>query len=209
MKNILYLLMIAVMAITVSACEPENEEVEPAETDMIDTISQAEPEDLENVVEDKSQRPSPPDSASATVGNLMVKVNYGSPAVKGRTIWGELVPYGQVWRTGANEASTIEFSQDVMINGKPLPAGKYGLFTVPSQGNWTVIFNKVWDQWGAFEYEESEDALRIQVNPKNSRDHAERLNFKVNQVDENTAEVVFNWGNMSWSFNVKPQQNKA
>lgn len=85
--------------------------------------------------EDKSARPSPPAEARAKVGQANIAINYSSPAVKGRTIWGDLVPYGKVWRTGANEATTFETSTDLDINGHKLPAGKYGLFTIPGEKN--------------------------------------------------------------------------
>src|SRR4051812_3645735 len=86
---------------------------------------------------------SPRDTVMGKVDDVVVTVNYGSPSVKGRKIWGRLVPYNQVWRTGANEATTFSVSKDVLVEGKPLAAGTYGLFTIPGENDWTVIFNKV------------------------------------------------------------------
>src|SRR5678815_1632494 len=111
-------------------------------------------------------RVSPKASCGFTMGLTDVKVNYGAPAVKGRTIWGGLVPYGEVWRAGANEATTIEFSGDVNMEGQPLKAGKYSLFFIPGEKEWTVIVNKVWDQWGAYKYDSTQDAIRFIVEPK-------------------------------------------
>ena len=114
----------------------------------------------------KEAKPSPAATAKGKIGTSDVTVNYSSPAVKGRPIWGGLVPYGQVWRAGANEATTIEFSKAVTVEGKALPAGKYGFFVLPTEKQWTVIFNKVPDQWGAFKYDQKQDALRVTVTPR-------------------------------------------
>jgi hypothetical protein len=99
--------------------------------------------------------------------------------VKGRTIWGDLVPYGKVWRTGANEATTIETNKDIMIQGQKLPAGKYALFTIPGETEWTWIFNSVWDQWGAYKYDGSKDVLRITTKPQKSPVFHEQLRFDI------------------------------
>lgn len=127
----------------------------------------------------KEAKPSPAATASGQLGATNVLVNYSSPAVKGRTIWGGLEPYGKVWRAGANEATTVEFSTPVTVEGKPLPAGKYGFFVIPTEKQWTVIFNKVPNQWGAFKYDEKQDALRVTVTPRKTSTLAERLVYEV------------------------------
>lgn len=150
--------------------------------------------------QDKAQRPSPPAEAKATVGGkVSVMINYSSPAVKGRKVWGELVPYGEVWRTGANEATTFEISKDAFINGQKLPAGKYSLFTIPGEKSWVVIFNKEPNQWGAYNYKQDMDALRINVTPKKSKTFNERLTITA------TAKglVTIAWENLMVSFKVK------
>ena len=124
-------------------------------------------------------KPSPAATATGKIGTTEVTVNYSSPAVKGRRIWGGLVPYGQVWRAGANEATTVAFSKAVMVEGKALPAGKYGFFVLPTEKQWTVIFNKVPNQWGAFEYDQKQDALRVMVTPRKAAAMAERLAYAV------------------------------
>ena len=99
------------------------------------------------------------------IGYTDITIVYHSPYVNGRKIWGELVPYGKVWRAGANENTTISFTDDVSINGSPLPAGTYGLHMIPGESEWTVIFSKDHTSWGSFFYNEKEDALRVKTKP--------------------------------------------
>ena len=148
--------------------------------------------------EDKSQRPSPPAEATASVDGTDITINYSQPSVKGREIFGGLVPYGEVWRTGANEATTFEASSDVQIEGQTLPAGKYALFTIPTEEAWTVIFNNVPDQWGAYDYDEAQDALRVEVTPEDTSEAVETLTFEVGD-DGN---VTMMWADKSVSFDV-------
>jgi hypothetical protein len=149
---------------------------------------------------DKSKRPSPLVEKKATVGDLTIAINYGSPSVKGRKIWGELEPYDKVWRTGANEATTFEVNQDVTINGEKLTAGKYALFTIPTEKEWTLIFNKEPNQWGAYNYKQDQDALRVQVKTDTTKQPTERLTFN---IDEKTGKVTFLWENVTFNFDVK------
>lgn len=128
----------------------------------------------------KKERKSPMNTTNAKIGSADVSVQYSSPSVKEREIWGDLVPYGKVWRTGANEATIFETSADIKVEGKMLPAGKYSLFTIPGEKEWTVIFNKEWEQWGAYKYKEAEDALRVQVKP-NAIEHEEMLVIRVKE----------------------------
>lgn len=113
--------------------------------------------------EDKTKRPSPPATFDTSVNGLKVIINYGQPSLKGRIIGKEIAPYGQVWRTGANEATTFEINRDVMIESKVLKAGKYTLFTIPGESEWTIIFNKQLNQWGAYKYDPNQDVLRVTV----------------------------------------------
>jgi len=143
-------------------------------------------------------RPSPPATASGKIGNAKITVNYGSPSVKGRKIWGELVPYGQVWRAGANEATTFETDKDVTVEGKNLPVGKYAFFTIPGEKEWTIIFNKVPDQWGAFKYDQSQDALRVMAKPRKTAAFTERLVYEVTDKG-----IVLRWENMEVPVAIK------
>ncbi|AYL94131.1 DUF2911 domain-containing protein [Mucilaginibacter celer] len=122
---------------------------------------------------------SPRDSVSGTAAGSTITINYGSPSVKGRKIWGGLEAYGKVWRAGANEATTFTTTKAIKVEGKPLAAGTYGFFLIPEEnGTWTVIFNKVAKQWGAFKYDDKEDALRVTVKTKAAPMH-ERLTYTV------------------------------
>jgi hypothetical protein len=151
-------------------------------------------------------RVSPKASVMQVVGLTEIKIDYSRPGVKGRTIWGELVPYNKVWRAGANEATTINFESGVLIEGKKLSAGKYSFFTIPNKNEWTLIFNKVADQWGAFEYNEAEDALRVSVKPVNNN-HTEWLAFSFTDLNPKEGKAVINilWEKLKVSFTVEAQ----
>ena len=147
-------------------------------------------------------RPSQKASIMQRVGLTDMTITYSRPGVKGRKIWGALVPYDQVWRTGANEATTIAFSNDVMINGQKLAAGTYSLHTIPAQsGDWTLIFNSVADQWGSYSYDQTKDALRVKATPTSSPLH-EWLTFEVPEVAADSARVVLAWENIAVPFTV-------
>ncbi|MFP5289178.1 MAG: DUF2911 domain-containing protein, partial [Thermoanaerobaculia bacterium] len=152
-------------------------------------------------------RPSPNATITQTVGVTEISIHYSRPGVKGRTIWGELVPYGEVWRTGANENTTIRYSTPVRIEGKDLPAGLYGLQTIPNQNEWTVIFSKDADQWGAFSYKPENDALRVQVKPQPA-EFRERMAFDVEDVTDTSAEVVMHWEKLKVPFTVEVDTTK-
>lgn len=147
-------------------------------------------------------RPSPSASVTQTVGVTEVTAHYSRPGVKDRKIWGELVPYGEVWRTGANENTTIRFSTPVKIGGKELPAGLYGLQTIPTADQWTVIFSKDADQWGAFNYKPENDALRIQAKPEPA-EFRERMAFDIEDVTDTSAKVVLHWEKLRVPFTIE------
>lgn len=165
------------------ACGPtENADATDDTATMEDTTNMEEPattsmgdDNYQTTVVDPSPA-SPRKEMKGTVGGVAVTVNYGSPAAKGRDIYGSLVPYGQVWRTGANESTTVEFAQPVMVNGQRLDAGKYGLFTIPDEGKWTIIFNSVNDKWGT-EYDEAKDVLRVEATPQPLSPASESMEF--------------------------------
>ena len=155
MKYILNLFIVLVMAFSINALAQQDKKQD----------KKHEKPDVKKV------RVSPKAGVFQTIGITDVNVSYSRPGVKNRKIWGELVPYNKVWRAGADEATKITFSTDVIIEGKKLPAGSYGFFAIPGENEWTLIFNKVSDQWGAFTYNESEDALRIKVKPVSNTNH--------------------------------------
>lgn len=148
-------------------------------------------------------KPSPAASVSETINSgATVSINYSSPSLKGRTIGKDVEPMeGKVWRAGANKATVFEVDKDVKIEGKALPAGKYALFTINNGNEWTLIFNKKWDQWGAFKYEEtkSEDALQVKVTAKKAAAAAESLAYTIDK----SGKVSLLWGDLDVSFSVK------
>jgi len=145
---------------------------------------------------------SPPVTASHTIGDLTIDIDYNAPSVRGREVWGSLVPNGKVWRTGANSATTFAVNKDVLINGEKLTAGKYSLFTIPNDGEWTIIFNKEADQWGAYSYDDGKDALRITTKTGKAPEFTEQMTFQVNDNDEDVGVVTFMWENLKTNFNV-------
>lgn len=133
---------------------------------------------------DKSKRPSPPAQVSKTVNGKEITVDYSQPSKRGREIFGGLEKFGKVWRTGANETSWIEISDNVLIEGEKLPAGKYGLYTIPGESEWVIIFNKKWDGWGAYEYNEDEDVLRITVPSESLEEVVEKFTIDIGDAGE-------------------------
>ena len=146
---------------------------------------------------DDKERKSKNGKAEGSAGGAQVALEYGRPNVAGRKIFGELVPYGQVWRAGADEATTISFDRNVTIDGKPLAAGRYALFLIPTAEVWTVVFNKVADQWGAFKHDPASDAVRVTVKPA-AHAMVETLEYV---VDGDRVEM--RWDTVAVGFSVK------
>jgi hypothetical protein len=147
-------------------------------------------------------RISPKAEVMQTVGFTDIRIVYSRPGIKGRTIWGKLVPYDAVWRAGANEATKIIFSTDVTVEGKKLKKGSYSFFAIPGKDYWTLIFNKVADQWGAFEYNESEDALRVKVKTEKAS-WQEWLSYTINKVSDTSAVIRLEWEKIKVPFKVE------
>jgi hypothetical protein len=153
-------------------------------------------------------RPSPFAKVSQDVGLTTITVDYSSPGVKGRKIWGGLVPYGQMWRTGANVATKVSFSKDVTFAGKPVPAGTYALFTIPTAGDWTVILNKKADQPGTGQgYKAEEDLLRVTLKPK-AAPFRERLAFLVTDFTDDKAQLALEWEKLRLTIPVETGTTK-
>jgi hypothetical protein len=151
------------------------------------------------------QTPAPPQSpagsASGAAGAAKITVEYHRPSVRGREIWGGLVPYGQVWRLGANEATTIAFSAPVKVEGKDVPAGTYALFAVPGKDKWTFIVNKNAKQWGAFKYQQSEDVLRFDVAPQTGG-AVEMMTISIVPKGPAASSVEMEWAKVKVAFGV-------
>jgi hypothetical protein len=171
-------------------------------------------------------RPSQKASIMQTVGVTDITITYSRPGVKGRKIWGDppatakagtatlddsttrakdapIVPYGHVWRTGANEATTFTVTDDVLINGQKLPAGNYSLHTIPGRDEWTIIFNSDAGQWGSFSYDEKKDVLRVKAKPQAVSDNQEWLQYSFPSVTANSAQVLIRWEKVAVPFTVE------
>ena len=171
-------------------------------------------------------RPSQKASVMQTIGVTDVTITYSRPGVKGRKIFGDapvnmaageatlddqntrpkdmvIVPYGHVWRTGANEATTFVVTDDVLINGQKLASGTYSLHTIPSKDDWTIIFNSDAGQWGSFNYDQKKDVLRVKVKPQMVADNQEWLLYSIPVVTRNSAQVVVRWEKLAVPFTVE------
>ena len=146
-------------------------------------------------------RPSQRAQIAQRVGITDITISYHRPLVNNRKVWDALVPYGKVWRAGANENTTISFSDPVTIEGKPLDRGTYGLHMIPTADQWTIIFSKNFTSWGAFTYNESEDALRVNVKPQAAEMH-DALTYDFDQLKPDSAIVVLQWEKVAVPFKV-------
>ncbi|WP_347173814.1 DUF2911 domain-containing protein [Polaribacter uvawellassae] len=149
---------------------------------------------------------SPHTSAMAMIGDAHIHIDYSSPGVRGRIIFGGLVGYDAVWQAGAHNATWIETSKDLVINGKVLPKGKYGLFTIPSKEDWTIMINKNWDQHGKDEYDAKEDVLRFNITPIVSDEITEHLEYSVKKINDSEGSIHLSWEKITIQFPFKLKQ---
>lgn len=150
--------------------------------------------------QNKKPRPSPPDTVRTTTNKgVNIEIAYSQPSIKGRTIGKEIAPYnGQPWRTGANEETAITVSKNVKVNGHNLPAGKYSIWTIPGESEWTVIINKNTTNWGT-KYDQPSDVFRFTVKPEKTPSFVEQMKFAADK----SGKVSLMWGDVMVSFNVK------
>lgn len=186
-KTITLLFSIA-LSFMLYACAGEKKQVEELK----------EPTATEEVAKPKS----PAASAKNTIGNTQVQIDYYSPGVRGRNIYGGLVAYDEVWVTGAHSATSIEFSTDVELNGNKISKGKYALFTIPGKTEWTLIINTDYNQHLADNYDQAKDVLRLQLVPEKLETIQEHLLYEVNSVDNNTGEISISWAEIKVSFKI-------
>ena len=174
----------------------------------------------------RTPRPSPKASVMQTIGVTDVTITYSRPGVKGRTIWGDppagasagtttlddararpkdavIVPYGHVWRAGANEATQFAVTDDVLINGQPLKAGTYSLHALPGKDEWTIIFNSDAGQWGSFSYDEKKDVLRVKTKAQPTSDSQEWLSYQIEPAGESSAKIAIRWEKIVVPFTVE------
>lgn len=141
---------------------------------------------------------SPPEVVTGKINDATISINYGSPSVKGRKIWGELVPFNKVWRAGANEATTFETDKEIMIEGSKLPAGKYSFFIIPNETESIIIFNKDDKQWGAYKYKDKNDQLRVAVKQQIASTSVEKLTYAISGNG-----IVISWDNWNIPITIK------
>ncbi len=143
------------------------------------------------------------------IGVTDITINYHRPMANDRKVWGGLVPYGQVWRAGANENTTITFASPVTIEGQPLPAGTYGLHMIPNEDQWTIIFSKMHTAWGSFSYDQKEDALRVTVKPQTTPELHNALAYDFDQLQPDSAVITMSWDKVAVPFKVSVNVNQA
>lgn len=193
--------VLILLLVGLAACTAE-ETAEPATNDA------AEQDDAEVVATglpvraNDETRTSPNATISQTIGTTVVTITYGRPGVKGRQIFGGLEQYGTVWRAGANEATVFHTSDDVTINGEALPAGAYAFFVIPQEnGPWTLVFNQVAAQWGAFDYDGAQDVLRVEVTPEEGAQQ-EWLQYSFEDLSDTSATAVLHWDTVRVPFTI-------
>ena len=188
MKNVL---QIALLTLLIIGCKSETKKKAKDEHQHHQT---------EKKETSKKKVLSPHTYAMAIVGDAHVHIDYSSPGVRGRIIFGGLLAYDEVWQSGAHRATWLETNKDLSIEGKTLKAGKYGVFTIPSKGEWTVIFNTNWDQHGKDEYDEKDDVLRFKVTPELSDEITEHLVYKVEKTDDTQGSISLSWEKVTIRF---------
>ena len=152
-------------------------------------------------------RPSPKAIVGQTIGVCDVLIKYSRPSARNRQVLGKLVPYGKVWRVGANEATTIQFSHDLSINGNMVDAGKYALFIIANKNEWAIILNSDWDQWGAYHYDQNNDVLRVTSHPVKIN-HVEQFEINFTDVSKTSAVVNISWSDFSVNMHLETNTNK-
>ncbi|XWN35876.1 MAG: DUF2911 domain-containing protein [Balneola sp.] len=146
---------------------------------------------------------SPKETRSITIGFTTISFEYNSVGIKGREIWGGLVPYGEVWRTGANKNTLFMVTDDVLINGQKLQAGSYGMHTIPGEDEWIIIFSNFSEAWGSYFYDESEDALRITVTPEAMDSKYEWMKFSFSDYTDTSVDISLKWAHLKVPFKVE------
>lgn len=200
-KNISILLLLAWLV----ACTPSQKEDQTAQANHHPKASARNYADSVNngIIPKDTLKGSPVRIAMGYVGHNHVHITYGSPGVRGRIIWGGLVAFGEVWVTGSHNATSIEFSKDVLIDGKRVSAGKYAFFTIPGEEEWILILNKNYNQHLADDYSAAEDVLRITVKPTVLSDVVQRLTYSVVKQSEKEGKVVVQWEKIQVSLSFK------
>lgn len=185
------LLAILTFILIISSCAEEKKK-----NDHHDHSDQVE----DTSAKSKKKPLSPHTSTMAMVGDAHIHIDYSSPGVRGRIIFGGLLPFDEVWQAGAHMATWIETNKDLTIDGQVLPAGKYGFFTIPSKEAWTIIFNSNWDQHGKDEYDQNEDVIRFEIVPEKLEESVEHLVYEVKPGAQNEGTISLSWEKIAVRF---------
>lgn len=183
MKNLIIVIMINLLLV---GCEKDKAVSKEQNHDHSNGQS-------EKIEATKKKTLSPHTETMMMIDDAHIHIDYSSPGVRGRIIFGGLVGYDDVWQSGAHNATWIETNRDLMIDGKILPKGKYGFFTIPSKNEWTVIFNKNWDQHGKDEYDQKDDVIRYKTIPVVSEEITEHLSYKISKTNEAEGVISMAW----------------
>lgn len=203
MKSLIFLTLLPI--IILSSCNSKGTtEKQP----LKDSLSGMKPDkDQATTIQEQSQLDSLKGSIKAEavgkIGDTEIKISYYSPAVRGRIIWGGLVPFDKVWVTGAHSATSIEFSHDLIIEDKTIKAGKYAFFTIPSKKNWMIVINKNWRQHLTDHYDEKDDVIRVKVAPETEEKMQERLRYVIEVDSDKEGEIVVYWEKLEISLPFK------
>ena len=201
-KNVapLILAVTVILLITLSSCNTNTEKKETKDTSAMDHESLKPAAGLgyadsvnSGLIAVDTMKSSPHRMAMANIGDAHIHIEYGSPGVKERIVWGGLVPYDKVWVTGAHSATNISFSKDVLFGDKKIAAGKYAFFTIPGKEKWIIIINKNYEQHLADEYNEADDIARITVTPEMNPSLVQRLTYAVKETEKNKGEIIMQW----------------
>ena len=188
MKNVFYL---AILSLLIVACKDKKQN---------QSVDQHQNHKMEESTSSSKKTLSPHKYAMAMIDDAHIHIDYSAPSVRGRIIFGGLLAYGEVWQSGAHNATWIETNKDILINENLLKAGKYGFFTIPTKDKWTIILNKNWNQHGKDDYNVDDDVLRFDVTPEISEQITEQLTYQVEKLNNKEGIISLSWEKVSLSF---------
>jgi len=188
MKNVFYL---AILSLLIVACKDKKQN---------QSVDQHQNHKMEESTSNSKKTLSPHKYAMAMIGDAHIHIDYSAPSVRGRIIFGGLLAYGEVWQSGAHNATWIETNKDILIDENLLKAGKYGFFTIPTKDKWTIILNKNWNQHGKDDYNVDDDVLRFDVTPEISEQITEQLTYQVEKLNNKEGIISLSWEKVSLSF---------
>ncbi len=205
MKKTIYILLSA--SILLFSCNKQKDDSEKSPEQLEQTASTEKKKEEAYTIEKQHA----PDTlkgslkavATGKIGNVEINISYHSPAVRGRIVWGGLVPYDQVWVTGAHKATNIKFDKDIKIGDTVVPAGTYAFFTIPGKEEWIIILNKNWNQHLADAYSQADDILRFNVVPEIEENQQERLRYAIEKESDTAGEIVMYWEKLEVSVPVE------